>query len=158
EELGDLVTTVMRSHLQAEATHLQAAQGHLDAGSSRRRTLRRTPEAPKPDARKHFTLSVHDEPRELGREIWIWRGVALVAGLALLVSLPRVFGDGPSPKTRGSVSLDRTTAEAPVREPPAADVTDTSAVAPPVIVPVAQPVTSVEHPAPTRPQPPARPR
>lgn len=155
EELGDLVTSVMRSHLQADATHLQPAQGQPPAGSSQRHTLQRTPKPPKPDDRKHFTLSVHREPRVAEREIWVWRGVAIMAALALLVSLPRIFWTGPSPD---GASLVRTVAETALRETPAEDVSAMSVATPSAIVPVEQPVTSGEHPASTRPQPPARPR
>lgn len=152
EELGDLVTSVMRNHLQKEATHLQPAQGHPSAGSSQRRTLQRMP---KPGDRKHFTLSVHREPRAVGREIWVWRGVALMAALALLVSLPRIFGVGPSPDGASPVL---TVAETARHEPPAEDMSAMSVATPTAIVPVEQPVTSGEHPASTRAEPPARPR
>jgi serine/threonine-protein kinase len=152
EALGDLVTSVMRSHLQKEATHLQPAQGHPSRGSSQRRTLQR---APAPGDRKHFTLSVHREPRTGGREIWVWRGVALTAALALLVSLSRIFGAEPS---MDGAPPARTAAEATPREPSADDASAMSVATPPVIVPAEQPVTRAEHPAPTRVEPPARPR
>lgn len=152
EEMGDLVTSVMRSHLQEDASRLQPAQEHLSAGSSQRRTLQRMP---KPRDRRHFTLSVHREPRTVGREIWVWRGVAIMAALALLVSLPRIFGAGPSPDVASPI---RTAAETEIHEPPAEEVSATSVATPPALVPVEQPITSGEHPAPTRTGPPARPR
>ncbi|HWN70249.1 MAG TPA: serine/threonine-protein kinase [Haliangium sp.] len=152
EELGDLVTSVMRSHLQKDATHAQPAQEHLSAGSSQRRTLQRMP---KQGDQKHFTLSVHREPRTVGREIWVWRGVAIMAALALLVSLPRIFGAGPSPDNEAPV---RAVAETMLGGPPAEDMSAMSETTPSAIVPVEQPVTSGEHPAPTPAEPPARPR
>jgi serine/threonine protein kinase len=162
EELGDLVTSVMRGHLQEEATHLQPAQGQPSAEPSQQRTAQRMPKPPKPpkpDDRKSFTLTVHREPRAGGREIWVWRGVAIMAALALLVSLPRIFGAAPS---TGDAPPIRAAAETVRREPPAEDVSAMSVVTPseitPVGQPVAQPVASGEHPASTRAQPPARPR
>jgi serine/threonine protein kinase len=152
EELGDLVTSVMRSLLQKDATHPQPTQGQPSGGSSQRRTLQRMP---KPGDQKHFTLSVHREPRTVGREIWVWRGLALMAALALLVSLPRIFGAKPS--TDGA-SPDRTATEPALRESPAESVSVMSVATPSAIVPVEQPVTSAEHPAPTPAEPPARPR
>ena len=156
EELGDLVKSV-RSHLQAEATALGPAHAQPAVGSSQQGTLLRmpAPRSRKSNDPKHFTLSVHREPRAGGREIWAWRGLAIMAALALLVSLPRIFEDGPSPD---SVSPVRTAAETALREPPAEDVSGMSVAAPPVMAPVTQPVTRGEHPASTRPQPPARPR
>jgi serine/threonine protein kinase len=152
EELGDLVTSVMRSHLQKEATHRQPTQGQPSGGSSQRRTLQRMP---KPGDQKHFTLSVHREPRTVGREIWVWRGLAIMAALALLVSLPRIFEAEPS--TDGASPVG-TRGETTLRESQVEDMSAMSETTPPVIVPVGQPVTSGEHPASTRPQPPARPR
>jgi serine/threonine protein kinase len=153
--LGDLVTSVMRSHLQKEATHLQPAQGHPSAGSSQRRMLQQMPKPPKPDDQKHFTLSVHREPRAVGREIGVWRGVAIMAALALLASLLRIFGTEPS---SDGVSPVRTAPETVLHEPPVEDVSAMSVATQSAIVPVEQPVTSGEHPAPTRAEPPARPR
>ena len=152
EELGDLVTSVMRSHLQEDATRLKPAQEHLSAGSSQRHTLQRMP---KPGDRRHFTLSVHCEPRAVQREIWVWRGVALMAALALLVSLPRIFGVRPSADGASPV---RTAAETVLREPRAEELNAMNAATPSTIVPVEQPVTSGERPASTRAEAPMRPR
>lgn len=137
-ELGDLVTSVTRSHLQESATPGRAAQGHPSMERSQR-TLQRMQKQPRPGDRKSFTLTAHREPRAAGRDIWVWRGVAILAALALLVALPRMFEAEPS---RHAASPARATMTTAICEPTAEDASAMSVAEPPAIVP----------------QPPARPR
>jgi serine/threonine protein kinase len=122
-ELGDLVTSVMRSHPEEGATQKPS----------------RPPNPPKPDAGKSSTLTAHREPRAAGRDIWVWRGVAIMAALALLAALPRMFEAGPA---RDGAHPVRATVTTALCEPTAEDASAMSLATPP----------------PSTPQPPPRPK